>query len=265
MRRLIRTTWISILVLSCFLLVLPYLSPRYRGLLNNFFHPIIPDLSERFYSDSELQKENAQLRSKLNELDAQQGYWNNLFNENRRLRQQLKLKKSSRYETVVAEVSVRSPLNMRTNFIIAKGKDFGLAVGMPVLVGDSLIGRIAEVSSTYSMVKTFITPDVRLFCKVKGTESYGRLNGEAELGENLFCRLTWLPRESVIKPGMFVTSAGLSDDEKSPGAGTGLVPGGLKVGVISSVSKNVKFQEAVVKLSAAWRDFKYVSVLKKLD
>ena len=114
MRRLIKFLWITLLVSSCFLLVLPYVSPRFRARLNNFFHPILPDFSERFYSESDLQKENADLKKKLADYEALTRDYNNLVKENRRLRKLFGLELRKKYETVVAEVTVAA-LNTAAN------------------------------------------------------------------------------------------------------------------------------------------------------
>ena len=122
--------------------------------------------------------------------------------------------------------------------------------------------------------------DVYVSCQIEGTGFFGRLGKEKKNGDNLFCRLDWLSREADVKTGMFVVSSGFpipkgaeprydkvqcEDCQKRIKISTGMdrIPGGLKLGVIREVKKNEKTQEAVVELSAPWRDFKFVTVLKK--
>ena len=265
MRRFLKIFWIVSLVLAFFLLVLPYISPRFRGLLNNFVHPILPGMSKALYAESEIEKENKVLKERLAYYNSQKEYWDSLFDENRKLRELQKMQPIPLFNTIVASVSVRSPLTGKYRFIIDKGKIHGLVQGMPVLVGDAILGRVIEVQEDHAAVGTLALKSVNVFCRIKGTDYYGKLSGEAQKSEQgkLFCKLTWLPRDVKLKAGMIVLTSGFASEEEMNQSGAGLIPRNLKVGVIRDVSKNEKFQEAVVEISANWRSFEHITVLKK--
>ena len=224
-------------------------------------------MSEQFYATSDLEKENADLRKKLAELQSQGDYWNRLFEENENLRKIAELPKRVDYEVKLAQVSSRSPLSLKSRFVIDAGSENGLIKGLPVMVGDSLYGRLVQVKKGHSIVRTIAEKDISVFCRIQGTAIYGKLEGEvpADSSQIMLCKLTWLPRDIVINPGMLVETSGFSSEEIVTKVGAGLIPGGLKVGMVKSVSRNEKYQEAIVELSAKWQSFEYVSVLKKAD
>ncbi|MCM8528401.1 MAG: rod shape-determining protein MreC [Lentisphaeraceae bacterium] len=265
MRRFLKIFWVVSIVLAFFLLVLPYVSPRFRGLLNNLVHPILPGVSKSLYSESDIVKENSVLKERVAYYQSQKDFWDSLFDENRKLREFQKMQPIPLYSTIVASVSVRSPLTGKYRFIIDKGEIHGLKPGMPVLVGDSILGRIVEVRGDHAVVGTLAMQSVNVFCRIKGTDYYGKLSGEAQMSEEgkLFCSLTWLPRDVELKPGMIVLTSGFASEEEMLRSGAGLIPRNIKIGTIRDVSKNEKFQEAVVELSANWRSFEHITVLKK--
>lgn len=265
LRRFLKIFWIVLLVSAFFLLVLPYVSPRFRGLLNNFVHPILPGVSKSLYAESDIAKENAVLKERVSYYQSQKEYWDSLFDENKKLREFQKMRQIPLYNTIVASVSVRSPLTGKYRFIIDKGELHGLKIGMPVLVADSILGRVVEVRGDHAVVGTLAMQSVNVFCRIKGTDYYGKLSGEAKRSEQgkLFCSLTWLPRDVELKEGMLVLTSGFASEEEMLRSGAGLIPRNLKIGVIRGVSKNEKFQKAIVELSANWRSFEHITVLKK--
>ena len=62
---------------------------------------------------------------------------------------------------------------------------------------------------------------------------------------------------------MIVLTSGFASEEEMLRSGAGLIPRNIKIGIIRGISKNEKFQEAVVELSANWRSFEHITVLKK--
>ena len=169
------------------------------------------------------------------------------------------------FEAVVANVIVKNPMTGKYRFIVNKGEESGIKLGMPVLIGSSVLGRTIEVKKDYSVIGTLAMKDVSIFCIIKGTSFYGKLSGEAQKVEQgkLYCKLTWLPRDADIKPGMVVNTSGFASEEDKETSGVGLIPKNLKIGTVSEVSRDEKFQEAIVELSADWAQFEDVTILKK--
>jgi rod shape-determining protein MreC len=246
---------------------MPYVSPRFRGFLDNLVHPYLPQMSLKLYSDSGLAEENKKLQKKLAYYESQQDYWGRLFDENEKLRELNGMPKRTAYEAHLAQVSVKNPLTGKFRFLIDKGSDQGLYKGMPVMVEDSLYGRLLEVKKDHAVVGTVAMKKIQVYCRIKGTDIFGKLSGEvsgASEGEQL-CLLTWLPRDADIKPGMLIETSGFSSEKGAAEVGAGLIPGGMEVGIVKSVSRDEKFQQAHIVLSANWQSFDYVTVLKKKE
>lgn len=214
---------------------------------------------------TDLEKENKEVREKQAEFESLKDHWNSLFDENQELRNIVNLPKRLDYKAVVAQVSARSPLTGNSTFIINRGSESGLKVGQPVLVFDCMFGRIVEVKRSYSVVTTILEKSVPVFCRIKGTEMSGLLKGEIKSNskDEVVCKLVYLPRDELIKPGMLVETSGFSSEFDVRELGTGVIPGSIKIGKVKSVSKNEKNQEAEVILGAKWKGFQYVTILIK--
>jgi rod shape-determining protein MreC len=256
-----------VLVLTFFILILPYISPRYRGLLNNFITPILPGMGKALYSDSKLEDENDDLRRKVQKLEAKQDYWDSLYDENNRLRKMQEMKPATDFDVVVANITIKDSLTGKYRFIIDRGSKDGLRLGMPVMTGRYLLGRIVEIRPDDAVVGTLAMRNVNVYCRIKGTEFPGKMDGEAKQSKKgkLFCKLTRLPRDVELKVGMVVQTSGFASDIEVKTSGVGMIPKGLEIGIIREVSKNEKFQEAVVELSADWDSAELVTILKKLS
>ena len=228
-------------------------------------HPLLPKVSTQFYSMKDLEKENAELRQQLADFESKKDHWSSLFEENSELRSYTELPKRTDYKTIVAQVSSRSPLTGKSRFIINKGKESDLKVGLPVMVRDCLIGRLMDVQEGYSVVVTIVEESMPVYCRLKGTEFFGKLSGEmpSDSSDELLCKLKWLYRDVKIVPGMLVETSGFTSERTAIKSGAGLIPGALKIGKLKSVSKNEKYQEAAVIISADWKSFDYVSILIK--
>ncbi len=265
MKRVLKILWVLLIVLTFFLLILPYISPRYRGLLNNFVTPILPGMGKALYSDSELEKENEELRRKVKELESKQDYLDSLYDENSRLRNMQKMKPATDFDAIVANITIKDSLTGKYRFIIDRGTKDGLKLGMPVMTGRYLLGRIVEVRSDDAVVGTLAMRNVNVYCRIKGTEFPGKMDGEAGQSKKgkLFCKLTRLPRDVELKTGMVVQTSGFASEVEVKTSGVGMIPKGLDIGIIRQVSKNEKYQEAVVELSAAWDSAQLVTILKK--
>lgn len=263
MKLFFKVLWRVLLVTAFIVIALPYISPRFKGILNNFVHPILPEVSQIMYSESKTARENLILKKRLAYYQSQKRLADSLFDENKKLRELLEIQEIPFFDTIVASVSARSPLTAERRFIIDKGEIHGLSQGMPVLTDNSIIGRVYQVNRDHSLVLTLAS--LSIFCRVKGTNAYGKLNGEAKTSKSgkLLCELNWLPRDEELRPGMTVLTSGFGSEEEISQSGAGLIPKNLKVGIIHKLFKNEKFQKAIVELSADWQSFEHVIILKK--
>ncbi len=98
-------------------------------------------------------EENKKLKSEVDQFAQDKVRLQTVEEENKSLKQQLKLKATlTDYQTVSAVTISRSPTTWQSQLVIDKGTNSGLKKGMPVLAGSGIIGRISEVNTTNAKV-----------------------------------------------------------------------------------------------------------------
>lgn len=85
-----------------------------------------------------------------------------------RLEALLGLPKFPEHRSEHARVARRDFSGWWQRLVIRKGKNFGIPVGAPVVFAGGVVGRIAEVHATTSVVELITSPNVRLAAFVEG-------------------------------------------------------------------------------------------------
>ena len=94
-------------------------------------------------------QENGRLTKKVDDLAQTKVQLQVLQQENRALKDQLKISNTlTDYKVVNAVVTSRSPSSWQTQLIIDKGTNAGLKKGLSVMGSGGLIGRITQVNTT---------------------------------------------------------------------------------------------------------------------
>ncbi|AEJ30837.1 MULTISPECIES: rod shape-determining protein MreC [Leuconostoc] len=177
-------------------------------------------------------EENQALKSKIDEFAQDKVRLQTVEEENASLKKQLKLEATlTDYKTVSAVTISRSPSTWQSQLVINKGLNSGLKKGMPVLAGAGIIGRISEVNTTNSKVALIsdTSEDANRFAiTIKGEN--GNVNGivtnfNREKNQLIMGQVT---SDNKIKSGDLVETSGLG----------GVIPSGLYVGKVASVSKD---------------------------
>lgn len=118
---------------------------------------------------------------------------------------------------------------------INRGARDGLAVGMPVVTSQGLVGRIINVSANASRVLLVTDPSSALSGRLQTTRAEGSVIGLP--AGNL--RMTFIPLDATVQEGDLVMTSGLG----------GNFPPGIVIGQVTSKSQiNARgFQEAEVR------------------
>jgi rod shape-determining protein MreC len=162
--------------------------------------------------NNRLAAENASLRRQVAELQA-------AGQENAALRQALDFQKNFGHRLLAAQVVGRAPDGLTRSLTIARGRADGVLVGMVVVSGAGLVGRIVEVSERSATVETLVDAASR----VNSYTARSGLEGTV-LGEGGPLAMDVLPKPGlVVATGETVLTSGIG----------GLFPRGILVGQVA--------------------------------
>ena len=169
----------------------------------------------------ELSMENEQLKLEL--VNAEEA-----LQENERLKTQLDARDT--YESldpIYAKVIARDAGPWFKTFSLNRGSNHGVSVGMAVVNGDGLIGRVTEVGLNYSKVITIIDTRSAVACLLQRTRDNGVMRGQiSDSDSSAECYVYYLPNVNSISPGDVVVTSGQDS----------LYPKGIKIGTVTALS-----------------------------
>mgnify|MGYP001196401186 CR=1 len=99
-----------------------------------------------------LYKENEELKEEIKKLKKEQLSSTYLQTENKQLQEIIKLEKETSFTSVGAKILLDKNSPYLNSVIINKGGNSGIKMGMPVLSGGNLVGRIVEVNFLSSRI-----------------------------------------------------------------------------------------------------------------
>jgi rod shape-determining protein MreC len=173
---------------------------------------VVGQASQLRGDNDRLAAQNASLRRQVAELQAS-GV------ENADLRKALDFEKGFGHRLLTASVIGRAPDGLTRSLTIGRGSADGVAVGMVVVSGAGLVGRVSEVSERSATVQTLVDAASR----VNSYTSKSGLEGTV-LGEGGPLAMDVLPKPGVlVAPGEWVLTSGIG----------GLFPRGILVGQVA--------------------------------
>lgn len=177
------------------------ISPMQRG-INNVGR-VISDRLQAFRDVKKLREENAQLKLKIEDLTTQNQQLTQDKYELDGLRQLYELDaKYMDYEKVAARVIASDTNNWFYSFIVDKGTEQGISVGMNVMAGNGLVGIVSETGKNWSRIRSVIDDN----CNVSGmsleTQDTCIVSGDLKL----------MKEHGVIRVEMISMDAGFKED-----------------------------------------------------
>ncbi len=159
----------------------------------------------------------------------------------------------------VAAVVVTSMPATSDELVIDEGSDRGILVGMPVLNGAGLVGRVVRVERNRSVVLLATSPDFAVACvptNIDGEGATAGVGGCAGDGRTLTMQI---PADSAAQ----AASLAVGDIVETAGGTNSLAPAGIPVGSIESIRVGVGGENTVLTLrwAAAELDLTTVSVV----
>lgn len=198
---------------------------------------------------SALKTENAELKKELSENESSRL-------ENEQLRKLLNMKQSNtEFELEAASVIARSPSNWYNTFNIDKGAVDGIAVNQPVVAaGNSLVGRISEVGTTWATVSIISDADHSAGAQIVRSGEFGICEGDSGLAADGNLKLSFVSKNANIIVGDTVITSGLG----------GIYPKGLVIGKVLKIRPDIQgiSQYAVITPEADIKNLRAVFVVK---
>ena len=229
-----------------------------RGAVSRFVNWTegVYDYSFRY---EELEAENAALKQRIAELEAQATAGEAASRENEHLRELLGLKeKRSDFVFESATVLSRSASNWESVLTISKGQIHDVSAGDCVIdATGALVGIVSEVGVNWSSVRTVIDPDTELGGLVARTDSAAIAGGDFALMASGQLKLSYLPENTQLIAGDLVLTSGLN----------GTYPSGLVIGSIAELRTEASGMSryAVLDPRADLDGVKQVFVIKDFD
>lgn len=203
-----------------------------------------------FLGAKRLKESNIKLATENLELYGRLAKLSQIEEENALLKEKINLAEKNFWITNLANIIGRDFENNRS-FIIDKGTNDGIAVGMTVIFkGEVVVGKISDANYNTSKVKTII--DVS--SKIAAITSSGKVSGLVRgLGSDVIFDLIAKNKKPEI--GDLVISSGTD----------GLWPRGLLIGKVKQVNSEDSriFNTADIELLADFRDFDNIFVILK--
>lgn len=131
---------------------------------------IFGDIARLRAQNQRLTAENQDLKRQVAELNA-------AAHDNNELRRALDFQRSFGHRTVVAEVVGRGPDAFSRTLQIDRGTDDGVHVGMVVVSGAGLVGRVRETGLHGAIVQTLADPQSRANVFLSGSGLQGTVSG----------------------------------------------------------------------------------------
>ena len=185
-----------------------------------------------------LEKENLELRQQLDEAEIMKA-------ENERLRDYLGMKK--KYNSFTMEegmVISHSSGNYMTSFTLNRGTIHGIAVNMPVVTTEGVVGYVSEVGLNWCMVSTVIETASSVGAYIPRSGATGIVTGDSSLRHDGVCQMTYLENDADIAVG---------DKVLSNGNGS-VYPAELPIGEVISIEVD-EYSRARIALIRPYVDF----------
>lgn len=212
----------------------PHVFDRGRMMVTDAFAPVLDALSRPMATGAaiveevgflmDLRSQNATLRAENARLIQWHTAARNLAAENERLRALLQFVPDNASQFISARVIADSGGTFVRSMLVNAGQRDGVRVGLPVVVGEGLIGRIVDVGHRVSRVLLIDDLNSRIPVVVGPDRERAVLAGDNSLRP----KLIYLAANAQVAVGARIATSGQG----------GIFPPGVPVGAVSSIDAN---------------------------
>lgn len=215
---------------------------------------------QNYYADvTALQEENAALRQKIAQMEADIRQAQLDSAENRRLSELLELRQKRRdFEFEAATITEHTVTNWTSSLTLNKGTLHGVEQNDCVINETGvLVGVVSQVGTNWCTVLTTVDTDTSLGARVFRTGDLGLAQGDFSLMEEGRLRLAPLPADCQLLGGDLIETSGLG----------GYFPSGLVIGSVEEVQVDDSgaASYAVVSPGVAFDELTEVFIIKSFD
>jgi rod shape-determining protein MreC len=158
------------------------------------------------------------------------------------------------YHPVTATVVGKSPNIWYATVVIDQGESAGVRVNDPVINGEGLVGKVAQVASDGAQVSLITDSTMGVSARLGTTNATGIV--QPKVGEPNDLLLQYLPANTQANPGDYVVTSGtVSSPDDS------LYPPGILIGQVTSVNEESAYKSVNVRPAANLHDLDVVQVL----
>ncbi|GAA0371298.1 rod shape-determining protein MreC [Alkalibacterium iburiense] len=219
-------------------------------------------VTELFDSITNLQntyEENQRLKTEIDQIYERQAELNVLRDENERLEEELNLQSSLLdYRTISGTVISRNPDTWVDQIIVDRGSQDGVEIGMPVMSGNGLVGRISEVNPTSSKVVLLTNVD----------QSSNQVSSEIVMDEVVYGLISGYDSETNrLIMSQITSTTDINEEELITTSGLGgAIPRGLVIGEVDEVRMDSfgLAQEVYVTPATDFNNIRYVTIIHRL-
>jgi rod shape-determining protein MreC len=170
----------------------------------------------------DVEKENERLRAQIDQIQGQQDANADAAKQLQALSELDKISEWTALPSVTSRVIAGPATNFEHVIEIDKGSDQGIKVGMPVVAGAGLVGRISEVHADRSVIKLLTDPDIVVGVRLLSSGETALLHGQGD-GRPLVIDAGVDPKTPVPADETITTS----------GEDRAVFPAGVPIGTVS--------------------------------
>ena len=205
--------------------------------------------AKEFWKFQDLVEENKSLKKRINKLSGQLSQLQEAAQENERLRGLLSLPQRKTVKMQAALLIGRDSSNWTRIVTINRGRLNGVDKGMPVVLGEKLVGKVIEAAPNVSKVTLIVDINSKVPAKILRTREEGVVFGTFAKEEDI-CKMKYI---QDVKIGDKIISSGLG----------GIYPRGLLIGEVVAVEeeKNSLYKVAEVQPAIRFSSLEEVMVV----
>jgi rod shape-determining protein MreC len=167
--------------------------------------------------------ENERLQKAVRQLSLKNSSYEQIEQENTRLRRLISLSESLPSESLGARIIARTPSFLSNVVYVDRGSKDGVSIDQPVFSGDGIVGRVVLVSGHQSQVQLITNADASIGVMLETSRTPGVLRGTGDL----LMDLNYINNTVPVAVGDVVLSSGLD----------GIYPKGFVLGKVVDSEK----------------------------